>query len=74
MLFFGQNKYTNEEDFEQFSVTKQGFLAAEKYKKIQFSVQWLYNLYLTKLKVEHFHCLLRTLKYKYCSKFRICPK
>ena len=50
MLFFGQNKYTNSEDFEQFFVTKQGFLASKKYKKIQFSVQWLYNANLTKAK------------------------
>ena len=39
-----------QKDFEQFFVTKQGFLVSKKYKKIQFRVQWLYNVHLTKAK------------------------
>ena len=35
-----------QEDFEQFFVTKQGFLASKKYKKYSF---WLYNSYTTYL-------------------------
>ena len=52
VVFFGQNNTQIQEDFEQFFVTKQGFLASKNYKKknILFSVQWLYNTYLTKAK------------------------
>ena len=40
-------QYTQiQEDFEQFFVTKQGFLASKKYKKIQFSVQYGYTTYI----------------------------
>ena len=72
--FFDKITTQIQEDFEQFFVTQQGFLASKKVQKIQFSVQWLYNIYLTKAKSWHFHCLLKTLKYKCCPKFRTCPK
>ena len=36
VLFFGLKSTQIQEDFEQFFVTKQGFLASKKYKKVQF--------------------------------------
>ena len=64
-----------QETFEQFFVIKQGFLASKKYKKNTVFSKCLYTIYLTKaLKVGHFHCYLKTFKYKYCPKFGACPK
>ena len=38
------------EDFQQFFVTKQGFLAFKTYKKTQFWIKWLHSIYFTKAK------------------------
>ena len=64
VFFFGQNNYTNIRRF--WAILNKGLLISEKVQKIQVWVQWLYNIYLTKLKVGYFHYLLKTLKYKYC--------
>ena len=46
---------TQIENFEKFCVTREGFLAFAKYKKIQHRIQWLqriFNKYLTKGKIR----------------------
>ena len=40
------------EILNNFFITKQVFFASKKYKKIQFWVKWLYNIYLTKAKIR----------------------
>ena len=71
VLFFGQNKYTNIRRFWTIFHRKTRVFSLQKVpKKIRFSVQWLYNIYLTKVKSY----LLKTLKYKYCPKFWTCLK
>ena len=69
--FFGQNKYTNIRRFSTIFRHKIKIFCVQKVQQNTVWVKWLHNIYLTiKLKVKHFQCLLKTLKYKYRPKFR----
>ena len=61
-------------DFEQFFVTKQGVFSLQKVQKISVFEYNGYNVYLTKAEVGHFHCSLKTRKYKFCPNFHTCLK
>ena len=49
-LFLDKINTQISENFQQFFVIKQGVLVSKKYKKTQFWVKWLHNMYLTKAK------------------------
>ena len=79
-LFFGQNEYTNTRLWTILRHKTWVFRLqkVKKKKKTETKNSFEYNGYTTyiqqKLKLGHFHCLLKTLSYKYCPKFRTCPK
>ena len=75
VLFFGQDKYTNIRRFWTIFCHKTRILASKNHKKIQFWVKWLHNIYLAKASGKTlFQCLLKTIRYKYCPKFRTYSK
>ena len=73
VLFFGKNKYADTRRFSTIFSYKTRIFSLQKVPKNTVLSKMAIQHISQKLKVGLFHCLLKTLKYKYCPKFRTCP-